>query len=269
VEVKKFKGIYTDLSNNDYHGEKDHLSSSNLKTLLHDIEKFYQEKILGNKIQEQKAVFDEGNYCHSLILEPEQIDMEYAFFTGFRKTGKDWEIFKEANKDKIILSKPQKHRVESWVENYKKHETAVELLKDCRHEVSLFGEFNGVPVKVRADSINVEKGYIADIKTSAYDTDVDSFKLVVENREYDLSAALYCSMFELYYRKPFDFYFVVLGKNDGQCEVYKASKETIKVGSMKVVSALNIFKKCNKSGIWTKDKKSDILEKGDYEIKEV
>ena len=103
MQDSKLKGIYRDLSNNDYHAEKTHLSSSNLKTLLKDTEKFYQEKILGNKKQEQKNSFDEGNYAHSLILEPELIPDEYAFFPNFRKSGKDWETFKSANSDKIIL----------------------------------------------------------------------------------------------------------------------------------------------------------------------
>ena len=40
----EYKGIYKTLSNSDYHKEEKHLSSSNLKLLLKDTEKFYKEK---------------------------------------------------------------------------------------------------------------------------------------------------------------------------------------------------------------------------------
>ena len=43
----EYKGIYKTLSNDNYHAEEKHLSSSNLKMLLKDPSKFYKEKILG------------------------------------------------------------------------------------------------------------------------------------------------------------------------------------------------------------------------------
>ena len=45
----EYKGIYKTLSNKKYHEEQKHLSSSNLKLLLKDSQKFYKEKILGER----------------------------------------------------------------------------------------------------------------------------------------------------------------------------------------------------------------------------
>ena len=126
-----------------------------------------------------------------------------------------------------------------------------------------------VPIKVRADYINVDKGYIADVKTTGYGSDVDTFKYVVQNLSYDLSAALYCQMFKQYYNKDFDFYFIVLGKRDIMCEVYKASEDTIKRGELLIIEALNIYKKCLETNDWTNNKKKDIISSDDYEILEV
>ncbi len=269
----KLKPGINKCSNDEYHGDKEYLSSTNLKNLCKDPALF--KKICIDKVPEivptsRQNAYDEGTYAHSLILEPELIDEEFAFFTGFRKAGKDWEAFKIANEGKILMSKPQKHRVEQWVEGYKKRKCAVELIKDGEPEASLAGELMGVPIKVRADYINVEKGYIADVKTSMYPSDVDSFKYVIDSLSYDLSAALYTKMFSDFYGKQFDFYFVVLGKKDSVCQVYKTSKETMDKGYLGVMNALKVYKECKKTGIWTKPEASDSIDVDeDYEILDV
>jgi hypothetical protein len=256
-------------TNAEYHGDKNYLSSSNLKLILKDPEKFKKEIIDGLREEKQVNAFDEGNYAHSLILEPESVSDEYAFFPKFRKAGKEWESFKEENKDKIILSKPQKHRVEQWVDAYRKRPEAVQLISGGYPEHSIAGELMGINVKVRADYINVDKGYIADVKTTGYSPDVDSFSYVVKSLMYDLSAALYCQMFSQIYNKPFDFYYIVLGKKDVACEVYKASKETIERGDLLVMDAIKKYKYCKENNIWTNQRKDVIVEDSSYEILEV
>lgn len=267
--MSKFKGI-VDCTNAEYHGEREHLSSSNLKLLLKDTEQFYQEKILGNKPkQESKPHFDEGSYAHSLILEPEMVEHEYAFFPGFRKSGKDWDTFSTSNTDKIILSKPQKHRVEKWVQNYKELPAAVDLMKGTKPEFSLFTEFLDVKCKVRADAINLKQGYIVDVKTTAHNTDVDSFRYVVDSLGYGLSAAFYTKLFEEFYQMKFDFYWLVLGKRDDMCQVYKMSQKTYDSGYLEVLNALNTFKRCKEKNDWTNDTKTDIVDVTNYEILEI
>jgi hypothetical protein len=268
------KGIYKSLSNDDYHAEQSHISSSNYKDLMKNIERFHKQKILGIKEpQKQKNVFDEGNYAHSLILEPEKIPEEYAFWQTFRKSNtagtKNWDSFKAANQGKIILSNPQVARVKSWVANYERLPTAVEILKGCDVEYSLFGDYQGIKSKVRADAINVEKGYIVDVKTSGFDTDQETFKMVIEQFGYHLSSALYLDMFSEHYGKPFDFYFLVLGKVDNQCQVFKLSTETLNKGRMLLQKAVNKYKECQETGVWKHVEKSRVQCVDNYEILEV
>jgi len=50
-----------EVSNHDYHADTKYMSSSNLKLLLKDREKFYREKILGEREQKSSNAFDVGS----------------------------------------------------------------------------------------------------------------------------------------------------------------------------------------------------------------
>ena len=143
----------------------------------------------------------------------------------------------------------------------------MDLVKGADKEFSLFSDMLGVPLKVRADIINIDKGYIADVKTTASDPDLDTFKFTVEQYGYDLSAALYTDLFSRRYEKPFDFYFIVLGKRTMTCEVYKVSDLTLGKGRKKVMDAVKIYKGCLESGKW--DNEKEIKPITDFEILEV
>ena len=88
----KYEGIVS-CTNEMYHAERNHLSSSNLKQLLNDKQGFYEDKILKlDKPPKTSAIFDEGSYAHSLILEPSMIENEYAFFPGWKRDGRELRI---------------------------------------------------------------------------------------------------------------------------------------------------------------------------------
>lgn len=259
------------VSNKDYHADSTYLSSSNLKLLLKDREKFYKEKILGEKERKESAAFDEGSLVHSMILEPHRLDEDYAFYNGLRKAGEDYERFKATVSGKTVISRPQRIRCDSFVEAYKKNPVGPRILSGGDSEYTICQTLLDVPVKIRADYININAGYIADIKTSSYPTDVDTFRMTCTQWGYDLSAALYSKVAELQYGKPFDFYFVVIDKKNVVCDVYKASKDTLAKGNLQVIEALKIYKQCMATGNWTNIPSVDAaVTKGtDYEILEV
>ena len=269
--MKKLKlGVNDKVSNKDYHGDKEYLSSSALKKILSNSEEFYKEYILGQRGYVQKNVFDEGSLVHAMILEPEVIEEEFAFFDGFIKRGKIFEEFKTNNPGKIWISKSQKLRCDKYVKAYERLESAVSLMRGGEPEHTLCSIISGVPVKVRPDYINIEKGYIVDVKTSGHSVDLEMFKETVGRYSYDLSAALYCEVAKEVYEKDFDFYFVAISKPEETCEVYKVSAKTYKKGRDAVFDALNKYRSCKKKDDWTESYKPAIIEpKGDYEILEV
>jgi hypothetical protein len=256
-------------SNAEYHADSEYLSSSNFKTLLTDPEKFYKEKILGEKEAKQSNSFDEGSLTHSIMLEPHLVSSEFSFFPGKRKQGEAFDIFKAANPGKVIISESQKIRVGLWVEAIKKNKIAMGLLKGGEAEQTICADMNGIPVKIRCDYIIPEQGIIADIKTTAYPIDIDTFRLTVKEWSYDLSASLYAHIAELHYGRKFNFYFIVVGKNELVCEVYKASKKTLETGMLDIAKAASIYKKCKASGVWKLDQPLQISKEEEVEILEI
>ncbi len=265
----KLKFGINNCSNEQYHADKSFLSSTSLKTLLKDPQEFHTQHILKEGDNKSSTAFDEGTYAHSLILEPDNIENEFAFFPGWRKAGKEWEVFKASVENKIILSKPQKARVEGWVESYRNLPAAVNLIKGGLAEHTVAGELSGVPLKARADYINLDKKYIVDVKTTAHDAEVDIFKMVIKQFSYELSAALYCELFAKHYNKNFDFYFIVLSKKTNSCEVFKVSNLTLIEGKSLIKKALSIYSQCKKTGIWKLSNNNTFTPNSNYEILEV
>jgi exodeoxyribonuclease VIII len=243
-------GANAGLSNTEYHSEKLHLSSSNLKMLLQSPQDFYQAKILGNSTSSSSPAMDLGSYVHSLVLEPEKVAEEFAIYEGWRKAGPDYQSFLQTVGKKIVLSKPQAFNGQRLAKSVEACPPALDLLKGGVPELSHAAKLFDVPVKMRADYLNIDAGYIVDVKTTRWGSDVDTFRRVVRELGYELSAALYCDIAYQVYGKVFDFYWVVLSKADWECQVYRASTHTLSEGSALVNKALITYKKCLASGQW-------------------
>jgi hypothetical protein len=244
------------------------LSSSTLKTLLKDPAKFYREWFLNEDTSRSASFFDEGSYVHSLVLEPHKVASEYAFFEGMRKAGKAFQEFKEQNEGKIILTTVQQARAYKFYEAVQARAEAVRMLSGGIAEHTIQSKILGVDVKARPDYINVDAGYIVDLKTTSYPSTIDVFKHTLKEYYYDLSAALYCQIAHDVYGKLFDFYFVVVSKSDLTCDIYKASSNTLSEGSALVTKAIVLFKRCSETGVWSHENKPNFDSKN-MEILEV
>lgn len=265
-------GVNPGVSNQAYHQDREYLSSSVLKTILHDIAEYKKYYIDGVPKPEPKNrnALDEGSLCHSLILEPHLTHKEFAFFEGPMKRGPAYDAFVKTAGARPIISTVQKDRVDKLVGAYKRRSAATALLADAQVEYTICAVLNGVPVKVRFDAAQVEKGIISDVKTTGYSGEITSFKQTINDLEYDLSAALYTMVAEQHFGKAFDFYFIVLSKQDFSCNVYKTSQQTLAKGRRKVLDALDKYKKCKESGIWLDVQAgAPVLPDSEYEIREV
>lgn len=253
-------------TNTQYHADRSHLSSSMLKLLLKSPEAFY-EQWFNPQPQEEKEAFTEGTFTHSLILEPDKVSTQYAIYPGLRRQGKLWEEFKAQHADKTIITAAQMNRCEALFKAYNCMPTAVNLLSGGFSEHTMTGTYLDVPVKARADFINLEKGYIVDVKTTSMPSDSEIFRMTVNEYGYALSAALYAQIALEMHGRAFDFFWVVLSKADGQCHIYKASADTMSAGMAQLSYALIKYKECMRTGNWQNDS-TNVLQfsKEDYEI---
>jgi hypothetical protein len=254
------KGINI-CSNAAYHADREYLSSSKLKTILESVEKFKTE--LDNPSPAATgAHLDLGTYVHSLLLEPELVATEYAVFPGFRRAGKDFEIFKAQNSGKNIISLSMQNTGQRLAASTKACPAALDLLKGGQAELSIADEVYGVKCKARFDYINVDRSFLLDVKTSRDSAGKEYFKDTIKQYKYDLSAALYLQIAEQYYGKKFDFYWLVISKSEIETRVYKASERTLKQGHDMVKQALEKYRLCVETGIWL----DTVAEKKEKEI---
>lgn len=259
-------------TNAEYHADKDWLSSTSIKDFIKDPQKFYRVYIERSEEKESigESVASDGTLAHSLVLEPEKFDEEYAVFDGWKKIGKEYDEFSSKNLDKHVVSKSQLKKVQSWVNSFNKLAPAKALISNGHAEYSLATELEGVKIKVRADYINLTNQYIVDIKTSSLPSDVESFKGAVKNYGYDISAALYLMAFEKFYNCEINnFYFIVLGKKDIQCQIYRLSDQTRIIGKSKILKALQQLKYCMETNDWTSCVSTNTINMDEYQIKEV
>jgi hypothetical protein len=217
--------------------------------MLEDPELFHKMYITREiKDKESSVAFDIGNYYHTAVLEHE---------------------------GKIILKIGDLLKAENLIKATKESPVAMELLTGGEPELSCFVElwvcpksgaiytegldykldlFKGwiqnhdeveielvdIKIKVRADYINLEEGYVFDLKsTTGNAKDVHKTKNKISSYSYDLSAALYLDIFNAHFLctegedipEFKTFWWTFASKDMQNCKSYWASEKNIQVVS--------------------------------------
>lgn len=250
------------LPNNLYHGDTSaltgstipHLSSSGMKKLI-ESPKAYSEIYLEGFSSGGSEAMDVGSYTHALLLEPHLVDKEFVIWTGDRRAGRVWDDFRNDNAGKTIITQKSKAQAEMMVAAFHKSKHGPRLIHPDlgQPEVSFLADFDGVPVKCRADflrSVPVPGdpnpgAAIIDVKTSSSPLSDDEIANVIHKYSYELSTALYCDILEKYDGLKHSFYFVFLSKHgEGACRVWRASDKLIELGRKKYKRALEVYRDC-------------------------
>jgi hypothetical protein len=249
----KKNSLVRELSNEDYHGASKWYSSSQLKEALIDIETFYRLYVTKELSKESTTAMDIGTYYHTAILEPEKLKEECVVWDGVRR-GKAWVDFLDINKGKTIITSKEVDKANNLIDATRKDSETMRLLNAGEAELSCFAELEGLKIRVRADWIDVERGFIMDLKsTSGNAKNFQKAQKTIENYHYDLSAALYLDAFNQVLakeKKPLltDFYWAFASKDACNAQVFKASEKMIELGRLKYKRALNNIKKSSASG---------------------
>lgn len=264
-------GVSENISNKTYHADDFFTSSTAVKLLYYDIPKYEEQYLRKEKdTNSDNPAFAIGSYVHSLILEPDKVSSEYAFFPEWDGRSSGYQQFKKDNAGKTVITKSQQMQVEKMMKSYKAHPIASKMIKPSLKELTLCIDLFGVPVKVRFDAIDVEAGIITDVKTSGYDVDQETFKMQgIGNLKYGVSAGLYTLAAELYYGKSFDFYFLCLSKKSGITEIFKTGIATMSNGKMQSKIGLERLKHFRENGTWPEESIKKQVSSSKYEIMEI
>lgn len=254
--------LIREMSSADYHNTRGTYSSSQLKDLLDDEEVFIKKYIKQEIPRVESDAFDVGTYFHTGCLEPHKVSKEISVFDGKVRVGKAWELFKEKNKGKTIITQKQKEMGDNMIRAVKNSPVSQEYLKG-EPELSLFIELlvydreiyapafnmvltpegwaevekvptNGfkVVIKVRADCLG--DTFISDLKsTSGKATQPSSVRGSISKYKYDLSAALYLDMFSLIKEDVSAFIWIFASKENSCAASWIATKNQIMVGRSK------------------------------------
>lgn len=253
------------MSNEVYHGERAHCSSSNLKTVFttESAERMFRERAKAN-IATPAMQF--GSAFHSYILEPGSFDDEFVSlpetYVNDKGEEKKWNLKAKICKDiyaeliasgKQILPKttPAKDKSMPIMDAFDKMRDNIysTMFADYLNsptgeaEVSIFNDKDfGTPVKIRPDFLDVENGLMISLKT-ADDASERAFGKKCSTMSYDLAEALYNDVLEKEYGKKFDILWLVCENTGGfKACWYKVSEEVIKKGRAKYQRAIEIIK---------------------------
>lgn len=208
-------GWYLDLTNEQYHSSFG-TSSSQLKKLIEKTPAHLDYDRRHPK--EPTANMNLGTAVHTLVLEPETFDAEFAVRPeGLKKPTsaqleakkpadktlqqiEDWQAWERSMEGRIELTAEQVETAKLMAENVKAHPVAGALLEDVIAESSIYWWYKSMDAddetpykqmfKVRPDAISRSHSIVMDLK-SCVDGSYSGFMKAIQNRYYHVSAAMY------------------------------------------------------------------------------
>lgn len=253
------------MSNADYHAHTS-LSSSAVKVFNRSPLHYWQAYLNpAREVEETKASMTLGSLVHTLFLEPDEYNAEYAILPDDinkrTKEGKAaFAAFEEANVGKCLITNEQLDCAQNMVSSLVQH-PVVNILDGHVGivEASIFyaDPETGVECRVRPDWClppceAFPNGLIIDLKTTD-DARPAAFARTCANFGYDLSAAMYIDGFQLHYRTADapDFLFLVVERDAPYAVAcYQASYDMLNHGRNKLAHSLSNFAKCQIANIW-------------------
>jgi hypothetical protein len=216
------------------------LSYSSLKWLLKSPKWFEYKR--RNPDPETQALRD-GRLVHAAILEPLKYN-SFEFVDVSSKNTKKWKdaVVKHGKANTYTLK--EKYMNSRITSAFLQNDRCVSFLQKAEVEVPALVDFNGIPIRGKAD-IYKAGAYVADVKTTSdgvKDRELrdgsfkNDFAWTVEKYDYDLQAALYCQLFNV----P-DFYWLVIDKTTTDIGIFKASEKTLEQGMLKLEAALQLY----------------------------
>jgi len=239
-----------------YHDRKHGFSSSDFKAIL----KASPYHFWYNYNQPSKPPTEAmriGSVLHARVLRPEAIDEEVAVMPELNlrtNAGKEQkEQFLIDNKDKLVVTSKEFDIGMSMAMAVVENQEAQRLLEGGINERSMYGEYQGTPLRARADSYKINQ--LNELK-STRDGSPSGFAKQIANLQYHVSLVHYAMLLEqcvpeIESFKSMEFYFIVVENFEPYAvSTYKANDLMIDVAWEQWKKAANIIKECSESNEW-------------------
>lgn len=239
-------GVVQGMSNAEYHGAKDWLGSTSIKTLAMRTPAHYQYEST-HSIHKDAYTF--GSAVHSLALEDDTSLFEVVDAANWMT-----KAAKEAKADALANGKypmlPKEYaQVIACHDSIMAHPMARKALTGHIAEQSVFhiGD-DGVRVKVRPDAY--KPGLIVDLKTTI-SADPNEFARTAFNLGYFISAAMYTDVWKQSTGEDVGFLFLLVEKTAPYLvSVVELDTEALDYGRSMVERGKRIYRDCTESGEW-------------------
>lgn len=252
IDPKAFMPFSMDnLSNEDYHGDRQFESSTGLKEMLRSPAHYRHYK---DAPRVERKVYQLGTAIHAALLEPDRFKSDYLVMPDFNRRTKEGKAeeaqYRANNADKFFVTEAELEAITGIAENVSYHRDAMALLKASKNEVSHFwqDEETGIYMKCRTDALT--EPCILDVK-STEDASSNAFMRSCANYDYDMSAYIYSAGVQSVTGKTRGFAFLAVEKKAPyQVALYFAPEEMLASGLYRYRKALNRLKDARDSNLW-------------------
>lgn len=206
-----------------------------------------------------------GSLYHKYILERDDFFNDYLIFDESKRpdtsktmaaaVNKEWKNgLLQNEKREIIEAEEYKQAEKMGAQLQENNPYSIELLKGCQTEVSLyvklqFDEYGEFLVKCRFDAINIEKGYIVDLKTAS-DASPFGFSRDAGKFGYHIQASFYMFLAKMAFGKDFKMYFIAQEtKQPYNSAIYNVSQNMRMQGENELKTLLPAALTIKKTGV--------------------
>lgn len=196
------QGIYKEVDINEYHANKDWISSTGLKRAKKSLKDFYLYQ-QGYYDNQKKIHFDFGNAFELALLEPDDFDSEVIIYDVEDRPEKEKGITSKANQewkksifntDKYVINKDGKESfrvIEEMLKSCYSDAIIQRLIKNIEYQYSMYwiDQETGLKLKTRPDICRSKDNVIVDVKTTA-DGSPEKFSKDLANFDYPFQAAM-------------------------------------------------------------------------------
>jgi len=255
-----------------YHADKERMSSSAVRKLLHSPRQFLASWTDMEVEDEEKEpdYFRFGRAAHAMLLEPEvfrRLHVVEPVFTGMTKDGRESTQSKEAKDKKkkwyedvdpaaMIVTEKEMQSLLGMVESILEHKIACNLLQNGQPEMTIHwvDKETGISCKARPDYLAKDKSggiHVIDFKTTR-DIREGIFSDAIKRHKYFVQLAFYYdAVAAAIGREPESITIIAVEKTlPYECAVYPLEDSWLARGRIEYRHALNLYKKCMTENKW-------------------